>query len=118
MFEVLFFAGLFFAIGPPVLACRAVFRFPEMVKLVGAVLATWQQIVIGIPACLILAALVDAPRLPGPKAMGGNGIVLIWFVVVIIYGVLSLRLWLRYGLECQNAQGRYPERDWQMNADQ
>jgi hypothetical protein len=117
MFVPLFFAGLFLAIGPPVLACRAVFRFPQMVKLVGAVLATWQQVVIGIPACLILAALVHAPRLPGPKAMDGNGLVLIWFVVVIMYGVLSLWMWLRYGLECQNAHARYPNHDWQMDAD-
>jgi hypothetical protein len=120
MFEpTLVIAGLGLIIGPPVLACRAVFRFPHMAKLAGVVLAMWQQIVFGFPTMLVLTDIADLPRLPGPKALDSNGIVLAWLVVIIIYSIVSLWLWLQYGLECTQAPSQLNHHtDWHLNADQ
>jgi hypothetical protein len=97
-------AGLFFFFGPPALACRAVLRFPDMARLVGAVLATWQLTIFVIPAIVVLTAMANLPPLPPPKPLGRDGWLVFWLVPAVAYVILSFWLWLRYGSECQNAR--------------
>jgi hypothetical protein len=118
---VLLAAGVAFAFGPPLFACRAVFRFPQMARLVGSLLVVW-QIVLAVPACVIVAAKTNGRLAPIPAVFEDSlslelTVIIMWLVLLFIYGMLSACMYLRYWLECKHLPRNFPT-DWQWKTNE